>query len=86
MLRCEVCGNECDYGIRVVDADMAHIFDSFQCAIQRLAPECEYCGSRILGHALAVNGRSFCSEHCASMVARTRRTGPQRLQVSLRAE
>lgn len=27
-----------------------HTFDSIECAAQRIAPECEYCKCRILGH------------------------------------
>lgn len=31
---------------------ITHVFDSFECAIHRLAPVCEHCGCKIIGHGL----------------------------------
>jgi hypothetical protein len=42
-----------------------HTFDSFECAIQRLAPTCEHCQCRIVGHGVEVEGRFFCCAHTA---------------------
>ena len=42
-----------------------HVFDSFECAIHALAPSCEHCGVRIVGHGLEKDGRMFCCDHCA---------------------
>jgi hypothetical protein len=42
-------------------------FDSFECAIHALAPTCEYCGVRVIGHGVEADGRFFCCAHCASM-------------------
>ena len=42
-----------------------HVFDSFECAIHRLAPVCEHCQCKIIGHCVAVGGRFFCCAHCA---------------------
>jgi hypothetical protein len=42
-----------------------HTFDSLECAAQRIAPVCEHCGCRILGHGVEVEGRFFCCAHCA---------------------
>jgi hypothetical protein len=41
---CEVCGNSYDkaFSVRMAGGD-SHVFDSFECAIQRLAPSCEHC-------------------------------------------
>jgi phage terminase large subunit GpA-like protein len=63
---CEVCGNEywLAFEIRTVSGDV-HVFDSFECAIQRLAPVCEHCQCRIIGHGVEVAGRFFCCAHCA---------------------
>src|SRR5258708_39991879 len=44
-----------------------HIFDSFECAIHALAPTCDNCGIRILGHGLEKEGTFFCCEHCAEV-------------------
>ncbi|WP_284164737.1 hypothetical protein [Frigidibacter sp. SD6-1] len=40
-------------------------FDSFECAIHRLAPSCSHCGCRIIGHGLEADGAIFCCDHCA---------------------
>jgi hypothetical protein len=46
MAQCEVCGNEYDKAFEVRLAGQSHTFDSFECAIQALAPTCAHCGSR----------------------------------------
>jgi hypothetical protein len=40
-------------------------FDSFECAIHALAPRCEHCDCRVIGHGLEADGRIFCCDHCA---------------------
>ncbi|HET7366302.1 MAG TPA: hypothetical protein VFJ70_22210 [Burkholderiales bacterium] len=41
---CEVCGNSYDKAFSVsVAGGAAHTFDSFECAIQKLAPTCAHC-------------------------------------------
>ncbi|MEQ8936929.1 MAG: hypothetical protein RIE56_14155, partial [Amphiplicatus sp.] len=40
-------------------------FDSFECAIQKLAPSCKHCGCRIIGHGLEADGVFYCCDHCA---------------------
>ncbi|MFB9834511.1 hypothetical protein [Actinoallomurus acaciae] len=42
-----------------------HVFDSFECAIQRMAPVCEHCQCRIVGHGVEAGDRFFCCAHCA---------------------
>jgi hypothetical protein len=66
MERCEVCGNAYDKAFKVLIGDQSHTFDSFECAIHLLAPECEHCDTRIVGHGVEKEGRMFCSAHCAS--------------------
>jgi hypothetical protein len=66
MATCETCGNEYDKAFRVVAADGAeYTFDSFECAIARLAPTCDHCRCRIIGHGVESEGRIFCCAHCA---------------------
>jgi 3-hydroxyisobutyrate dehydrogenase-like beta-hydroxyacid dehydrogenase len=62
---CEVCGNEYDKAFEVVVAGEAHTFDAFECAIEALAPRCEHCGCRIIGHGVEANGSMYCCAHCA---------------------
>jgi ribosome-binding protein aMBF1 (putative translation factor) len=44
----------------------SHIFDSFECAIQVLAPSCNHCGTRIIGHGIEAEGAvMYCCTNCA---------------------
>lgn len=65
MATCEVCGNDYDKAMKVEVAGAEHVFDSFECAIQALAPRCENCGCTVIGHGLEANGHFFCCAHCA---------------------
>jgi hypothetical protein len=65
MATCEVCGNEYDKSLEIVAAGARHTFDSFECAIQAMAPICEHCQCRVIGHGVEVNGHFFCCAHCA---------------------
>lgn len=67
MARCEVCGNEYDKTFDVVREGESHTFDSFECAIQAMAPECAHCGCRVIGHGVEADGSIFCCAHCAEM-------------------
>ena len=62
---CEVCGNQYDKAFEVTAAGARHVFDSFECAIQKLAPTCSHCKCRIIGHGLEDDGTWFCCAHCA---------------------
>lgn len=62
---CEVCGNEYDKPLEIVKNGISHYFDSFECAIQALAPKCSHCECRIIGHGLEAGGEMFCCAHCA---------------------
>ncbi len=63
---CEVCGNDYDKPIQVLQGEETHVFDSFECAIHALAPRCSHCGCRIVGHGMETDGRVFCCAHCAT--------------------
>ena len=72
MAQCEVCGNEYDKAFQVeIPGDQPRTFDSFECAIHALAPTCEYCGVRFIGHGVETNGSLYCCAHCASMAGAT---------------
>lgn len=66
MARCEVCGNDYDKAFEVVKGGDRHVFDSFECAIQALAPRCAHCDVRIVGHGLEEAGAIYCCAHCAT--------------------
>jgi len=65
MAQCEVCGNDYQRSFEVVMEGKRHVFDSFECAIQSLAPECEHCGCRIIGHGIEAGEAFYCCAHCA---------------------
>jgi len=65
MASCEVCGNEYYLSFDVIMGDERFTFDSFECAIQRLAPHCEHCGCRIIGHGVEAHKKFYCCANCA---------------------
>ncbi|MBV8652371.1 MAG: hypothetical protein JO255_12960 [Alphaproteobacteria bacterium] len=65
MARCETCGNDYDKSFDVVMAGRKGTFDSFECAIQAMAPTCAHCGCRVLGHGVEESGAIYCCAHCA---------------------
>jgi hypothetical protein len=66
MARCETCGNDYDKTLSVaLSGGPAHTYDSFECAIQALAPSCAHCGCRVIGHGVDRAGKVYCCEHCA---------------------
>ena len=71
MAVCDVCGNEYDKAFQVSRGDETRTFDSFECAIHALAPTCEHCGCRVIGHGVEDEGRIFCCAHCAQQMGVT---------------
>lgn len=63
---CETCGNDYDKAFQVSMNGSSHTYDSFECAIQALAPTCAHCGVRIVGHGVEGEGAIYCCNHCAS--------------------
>ncbi|GLW53495.1 MULTISPECIES: hypothetical protein [Kitasatospora] len=66
MAVCVVCQNDywLSFEIKTITGD-TYVFDSFECAMEKLAPRCEQCTVRIVGHGVEVAGRFFCGAHCA---------------------
>ncbi len=68
MAQCEVCGNDYDKAFQVtVPGAEPRTFDSFECAIHTLAPSCQHCSVKVIGHGVEANGSFYCCAHCASM-------------------
>lgn len=65
MAVCDTCGNDYDKAFEVSNREGTFTFDSFECAIHRLAPICDQCGCRIVGHGVENDGTYFCCVHCA---------------------
>jgi hypothetical protein len=66
MPTCETCGNDYDKAFTVIVADQPHTFDSFECAIARLAPVCAHCGCRVIGHGVEIGSQIYCCANCAN--------------------
>jgi hypothetical protein len=67
MTRCETCGNEYARPISVTRDGRSHDYDSFECAIHALAPVCQRCGTRILGHGVENGDHIYCGASCARL-------------------
>lgn len=65
MGRCETCNNEYERTFEIVMDGRRHLFDCFECAIHKLAPVCEACGCRVIGHGVEAGGAVYCCGHCA---------------------
>ena len=65
MAVCEVCGNDYDKALHIATGSTARVFDSFECAIQAMAPVCAHCKCRVIGHGIEAAGQFFCCAHCA---------------------
>lgn len=65
-MACEVCGNEYDRAFEVRMDGKTYVFDSFECAVHRLAPTCGHCGCRVIGHGVQAGDRVFCGATCAA--------------------
>jgi hypothetical protein len=65
MARCDTCGNDYDKPFVVMSGTDSFTFDSFECAIQKLAPTCAHCKCRIIGHGLEDDGTWYCCANCA---------------------
>jgi hypothetical protein len=65
MAKCEICGNDYHRAFQIVRDGERHTFDSFECAIQALAPTCAHCGCRIIGHGIESEDTYYCCAHCA---------------------
>jgi len=68
--QCETCGNSYDKAFQVVVGGAEHVFDSFECAIQALAPRCAHCQVRVVGHGVEEGGAIYCCKHCAAGAAK----------------
>jgi hypothetical protein len=65
MQRCESCGNAYKNVFKVSSHSGDYYFDSFECAIQKLAPHCQNCDTRIIGHGVESGNEIYCCAGCA---------------------
>jgi hypothetical protein len=65
MAVCDVCGNDYDKAFQVMRAGKTMTFDSFECAIQAMAPRCAHCRCTVIGHGVEADSTVYCCAHCA---------------------
>ncbi|MGH8867417.1 MAG: hypothetical protein ACRDYU_05400 [Actinomycetes bacterium] len=66
MAVCVVCGNDYDRAFTLTSHEgESFIFDSFECAIARAAPQCVHCGIAVIGHGVQAGDEIYCCAHCA---------------------
>ncbi|MGE5511145.1 MAG: hypothetical protein ACM31O_07835 [Bacteroidota bacterium] len=68
MAKCDTCGNDYDKSFQIMAGGKTMTFDSFECAIHALAPACENCDCRIVGHGIESQGKMYCCANCARQV------------------
>jgi hypothetical protein len=65
MAKCDTCGNDYDKVLQITRSGKTYSFDCFECAIHMLAPSCQQCSCRILGHGVEGRSGMFCCASCA---------------------
>ena len=65
MAVCDVCHNDYHRSFDIVSEGVKYTFDSFECAIQKLAPLCDHCGCKIIGHGTEAGEHYYCCANCA---------------------
>ncbi len=85
MTVCNTCGNDYDKTMHIIIEGREYDFDSFDCAIHSLAPKCENCGCRVIGHGVQSDKSIFCSVHCASSAGLTGLTDHMRRELIVEA-
>ncbi len=72
MARCDTCGNDYDKTFEVHKDGKIYTFDCIECAAHAIAPTCEHCGCRVLGHGVEEAALIFCCANCARELGKTR--------------
>lgn len=68
---CATCGNTYDNTFTIVKDGKEFVFDSFECAIEKLAPRCAHCDCRVIGHGVQDGKTVYCCAHCAKQSGAT---------------
>ena len=69
---CTVCGNDYDRSFEVLMQGERHTFDSFECAVHKLAPQCAHCQCRVIGHGVEVGNTIYCCANCANQMGQSK--------------
>jgi hypothetical protein len=63
---CENCGQLHDKPFVIIKDGREHTFDSFECAIDFIAPRCFHCNKLVIGREIYQDGEIFCSPDCSN--------------------
>ena len=79
MATCEGCGNDDYLSLEVITAGVTQVFDTFECAVHKLALVCHHCGCKVPGHGIKANGHvlllcALCSARRRNHCCRSTRT------------
>jgi hypothetical protein len=69
MTLCASCGNDYEKSFTVTMDRQSYDFDCFECAINKLAPMCQCCGCKIIGHGIESDNYLYCCSHCLRKAA-----------------
>lgn len=64
--RCLNCGESIEKDYILFINGKEYTFDSFECAVNFMAPRCSSCNSIIMGHGVHAEGEIFCNTKCAA--------------------
>jgi len=64
--RCLNCGENIEKDYILFINGTEYTFDSFECAVNFMAPRCTNCNSVIMGQGVHREGEIFCTKDCAS--------------------
>jgi hypothetical protein len=89
MPTCETCGNEYDKALQIVLKGKTRVFDSFECAIQALAPRAKFAGRafwimglRPMGTSIAAINAQTGTVSPTSLIVRNNTIRKRRLRCS----
>lgn len=63
---CENCGQLHDKPFVLIKDGKEHTFDSFECAIDFIAPRCFHCNKLVIGREIHQDGEIYCSPDCSN--------------------
>lgn len=64
--KCLNCGEDIEKDYILFINGTEYTFDSFECAVNFMAPRCCNCNSVIMGHGIRTEGEIYCSKSCAN--------------------
>lgn len=63
--RCLNCGENIEKDYILFINGTEYTFDSFECAVNFMAPRCTCCNSVIMGQGVHMEGEIYCTKDCA---------------------